>query len=718
MLLWDLLGKFPGTDYESFNYDWVIRKLKELKDSVAAAKASEDAALESEHEAESAAGFAFTYRNQAKGFRDEAAESAASIEGLAGQISTNSARIDNLIANAGDGTIPSELTDIRIGYNGVAYVTAGDAVRGQAESNAINLDNMAEELAAGENLHKTTLLNACVMGDVHSSGYDIYNPHTSTNTCYYKEYFPNDVAIYFDDSTYNVLLSGYDENKQYLVVDTFTTSPAIPAKAVNHVLHTAPYIAVEFRNKNASTLDNSAVNSSGAYAVTLFATNENNARLTMLTSSITDLKLTNLNLVDNPNRINNANVTPTADGYTIAAGGYMFPEILTERMNDKMFLAYSADFDGDMYFGWKTGPDTTYKPYTKLNKTGNVFWYEVEKANAPAGAYILQFRIDNRDNDTAMHVSNVLLTDGVYTKLDDPARIAYVAGNGDDANSGITRSAPFATIQKAIDQGFKTILVKEGVYTDGITMNGLAGVEILLDKYYSNFTPHIDEDDPKIIIDATNKQTGIMIQNCNDCTFENIEVENSTVQGWEIEKNADLVFKNCIAHDIAIGGTSGGGFVITHTDADFYNCGAYNIGVTTASTEPTYHLDGFNIHETGTTNFYDCWAYNCMDDGVSHHDACTGTIRGGEWYGCGKGGVASPTHGAAVDIYDAYAHDNGYGIYAHWDGSVLTSRRNIKISNCVCKNNRTKDISVNPNYYTAKVWNCIYDTSEGFTPIA
>ena len=30
MLLWDLLGKFPGTDYESFNYEWVIGKLKEI----------------------------------------------------------------------------------------------------------------------------------------------------------------------------------------------------------------------------------------------------------------------------------------------------------------------------------------------------------------------------------------------------------------------------------------------------------------------------------------------------------------------------------------------------------------------------------------------------------------------------------------------------------------------------------------------------------------
>ena len=46
-------------------------------------------------------------------------------------IATTNARIDNLIANAGNGTVPSELVDMRIGYNGKAYTTAGDAVRKQ-----------------------------------------------------------------------------------------------------------------------------------------------------------------------------------------------------------------------------------------------------------------------------------------------------------------------------------------------------------------------------------------------------------------------------------------------------------------------------------------------------------------------------------------------------------------------------------------------------------
>lgn len=55
---------------------------------------------------------------------------------LQNQINTNKtsitatgSRIDTLIANAGDGTVPSELVDLRVDANGKIYATAGDATR-------------------------------------------------------------------------------------------------------------------------------------------------------------------------------------------------------------------------------------------------------------------------------------------------------------------------------------------------------------------------------------------------------------------------------------------------------------------------------------------------------------------------------------------------------------------------------------------------------------
>ncbi|MBY5009398.1 hypothetical protein [Streptococcus suis] len=67
-------------------------------------------------------------------------------------ISVVSGQIDNLIANAGNGTVPSELTDMRVAYNGESFNTAGKAVREQFTklSNGILTGDMVFPLVKSE----------------------------------------------------------------------------------------------------------------------------------------------------------------------------------------------------------------------------------------------------------------------------------------------------------------------------------------------------------------------------------------------------------------------------------------------------------------------------------------------------------------------------------------------------------------------------------------
>ena len=53
--------------------------------------------------------------------------------------------------------------------------------------------------------------------------------------------------------------------------------------------------------------------------------------------------------------------------------------------------------------------------------------------------------------------------------------------------------------------------------------------------------------------------------------------------------------------------------------------------------------------------------YN-YDDGISHHEGCTGVINGGKWIGNGKGGVA-PAYGCKVNWNNCLLKGNGYGAY-------------------------------------------------------
>jgi hypothetical protein len=304
---------------------------------------------------------------------------------------------------------------------------------------------------------------------------------------------------------------------------------------------------------------------------------------------------------------------------------------------------------------------------------------------------------------SATTVATAIRTTGLVTFGDLSGEFSgYVDGeDGSDSNSGDSWATAFATIQKAIDAGYKSIRIKPGTYAAGISMSAMQGVHIYCDKSFDSFDATNAPNNSKVIIDCNNSLiNGVLMQSCIDCSFTDIEVKNATGNGFDIRKcSGDMLFDGCISHD----NPTGQGFYILNTNASFVSCGAYNIG-TMGGGE---HHDGFNIHGTGTTSFKDCWGHDCEDDGISHHDACYGYIDGGEWYNCGKGGVASPTHGAKIDVTNVYSHDNNYGLYAE-NSTDATLAKTSNISNCVFKDNNVYDIATMNN--TLNIWNCVYDT--------
>lgn len=138
------------------------------------------------------------------------------------------------------------------------------------------------------------------------------------------------------------------------------------------------------------------------------------------------------------------------------------------------------------------------------------------------------------------------------------------------------------------------------------------------------------------------------VENCSNIIFEDIAFDYAYNDALAINNSNGIIFRNCeFSHS-----STANGIATVNVNGELYNCEAYH-----------NRNDGFNFHDFGETTVYNCiGAYN-YDDGISHHDGCTGSIHGGQYHHNGKGGVSSPTYGAAIDIYNVVSHNNLYGMY-------------------------------------------------------
>ena len=271
----------------------------------------------------------------------------------------------------------------------------------------------------------------------------------------------------------------------------------------------------------------------------------------------------------------------------------------------------------------------------------------------------------------------------------------YVDGvNGSDNNPG-TADAPFATIQKGVDSGTRLLYVAPGEYNKYVRISDRDELTILPTTYPEEYDITAPET-PMIHITGTEENRigrAMYITNCGKISITGVWGDYTK---WEVIRATDVKDLTMIGCCASNSGDGTSAFKTENTNAVFRRCKAWNSAV-----------DGFGFTHHGDVRLYDCVAYDCADDGVSHHNSCTGMVVGGEFYNCGKGGVASPTYGSHVDVMGVYSHDNKYGLYAMND---MDRRESVsRVNGCVFINNTTADLRIGQNCKVTG-WNNIYNT--------
>ena len=284
--------------------------------------------------------------------------------------------------------------------------------------------------------------------------------------------------------------------------------------------------------------------------------------------------------------------------------------------------------------------------------------------------------------------------DFLQIQIDAKDSFAYVDGNtGNDNEDAGSPQMPFKTIQGAISYGFRNLRIAAGTYNETVNVDG-GSIRMAAD--WASFVSGSVTDRPKVIIDGESTiETALTIQNCSEVVLEDIIVQNCTSNGALINKCQDIKLQNC---DFLNNGNNG--IVINYSNGVIRDCEANYNG-----------NDGFNMNYFGDTQFYNCVGHHNADDGISHHQGCTGCINGGEWHNNGKGGVASPAHGAQVDLLNFYSHHNAYGVYANADSDTVA--RTFRIWNCVLTDNHANEHSGSGSGYgltskrnTCYMYNC------------
>ena len=153
----------------------------------------------------------------------------------------------------------------------------------------------------------------------------------------------------------------------------------------------------------------------------------------------------------------------------------------------------------------------------------------------------------------------------------------------------------------------------------------------------------------KIVV-PTNWDCGIYVNGAERFVLKEVEVRFAGSYNIDIRNCAYFDFYKCACKYTSYGS----GFHPFNSNGKLTACYA------------TKNYDGYGISGYGHTTYVDCVSEFNFDDGMSHHNATSGTVIGGRYEGNGKGGN-TPAYGAKVNIYGGLYKDNAsFGIGYLW----------------------------------------------------